>query len=593
MSTDTGFGSSSGVGGGSDSGDTGPAGFSGFSSGDHTSEGLGTPSIDLTEPGKEGSLSPFSDTGPSTDEPQSSGGGSVVQMMGGGGAAGGVAADEPAGAGSMGGGGGQDSVVSSDAGSGSADTSAPGSDGETAGTDSASQQNSGDDAAQSDPPDAWDASFEVQSYSAEFAPGGGSPESGESAEANANMISDHPSPQHTGSSNVQVNPGGVVGHSVDNPDTPGADITFFNPNEVEANHPTHSSGDHPDAPDSLDPNQNASDSNNPNADSSPGTSESQGNEAATQGDVHDQPPPGVEINTGEIDAAPGSDGLPGVGGIEWAADNLDELTRDGAPTAETGGHPEGSAEGSPTGELHGRDSGDGILDMIHNALDAMGMIPALGVVPDAVNTGLYLVQGDWRDAGFSAAAMVPALGQGATLTKQGLRLSREGAEALGKEGIERAARQASNLGGKAAKSEGALRASARRKAARVIEEQARRNGSHPAESLLNNARNGLVTRSSRKHSHLADNFLPDVVHGDTKASGAIHRLGIGDAHINQAIDAASERQGAIIQRTFYDVDGLPMDLESIKYGIKTETLKLSREQLKNLQVHPGWFPNDL
>jgi hypothetical protein len=70
------------------------------------------------------------------------------------------------------------------------------------------------------------------------------------------------------------------------------------------------------------------------------------------------------------------------------------------------------------------------------------MIPALGVVPDAIDTSIYVIQGDWADAGISAAAMVPVLGQGATLTRLGVRVSGESVQRLGREAIENGLRGA-------------------------------------------------------------------------------------------------------------------------------------------------------
>lgn len=69
--------------------------------------------------------------------------------------------------------------------------------------------------------------------------------------------------------------------------------------------------------------------------------------------------------------------------------------------------------------------GDNRIAALHGLLDVAGMIPALGVVPDAVNTGVYLIRGDWTNAGISAAAMVPVFGMGATLTRRGVKVSQD------------------------------------------------------------------------------------------------------------------------------------------------------------------------
>ena len=88
------------------------------------------------------------------------------------------------------------------------------------------------------------------------------------------------------------------------------------------------------------------------------------------------------------------------------------------------------------------------LEWVHLALDGAGMVPALGIVPDAVNTGLYLIEGDWVNAGISAVAMIPFLGEGATATKQGVRVSKEALERVRKDGLEQELKNAKHLAGK-------------------------------------------------------------------------------------------------------------------------------------------------
>lgn len=51
------------------------------------------------------------------------------------------------------------------------------------------------------------------------------------------------------------------------------------------------------------------------------------------------------------------------------------------------------------------------LDHVQNYLSAAGMTPALGIVPDAANTGISLLRGNLGDAGLNAAAMIPIGGQ--------------------------------------------------------------------------------------------------------------------------------------------------------------------------------------
>ena len=53
----------------------------------------------------------------------------------------------------------------------------------------------------------------------------------------------------------------------------------------------------------------------------------------------------------------------------------------------------------------------------HEVLDVAGMVPVLGVIPDAINAVAYLAEGDYVNAAISGAAMIPVYGQGATAGK--------------------------------------------------------------------------------------------------------------------------------------------------------------------------------
>jgi hypothetical protein len=78
--------------------------------------------------------------------------------------------------------------------------------------------------------------------------------------------------------------------------------------------------------------------------------------------------------------------------------------------AEEAGLPEGCTQPPP-----------GPLEILHTALDVAGLIPVLGVIPDAVNSGIYVVEGDWTNAGISAIAMIPAFGDAASIVRTGTR----------------------------------------------------------------------------------------------------------------------------------------------------------------------------
>lgn len=64
-----------------------------------------------------------------------------------------------------------------------------------------------------------------------------------------------------------------------------------------------------------------------------------------------------------------------------------------------------------------------VLDGIQLALDAAGMFPGLGAIPDLLNASIYALRGDWVSAGMSMVAAVPGIGDivgGAKLAYKGM-----------------------------------------------------------------------------------------------------------------------------------------------------------------------------
>ena len=64
---------------------------------------------------------------------------------------------------------------------------------------------------------------------------------------------------------------------------------------------------------------------------------------------------------------------------------------------------------------------DNWLENIHMGLDGAGLIPGVGIIPDTLNASIYAFEGDWANAGLSAGAMVPFVGQGVTAGKYGVK----------------------------------------------------------------------------------------------------------------------------------------------------------------------------
>ena len=60
---------------------------------------------------------------------------------------------------------------------------------------------------------------------------------------------------------------------------------------------------------------------------------------------------------------------------------------------------------------------DSVLDGIQLALDAAGLVPGVGAIPDLLNASISALRGDWAAAGLSVLAAVPVIGDAATAAK--------------------------------------------------------------------------------------------------------------------------------------------------------------------------------
>ena len=87
----------------------------------------------------------------------------------------------------------------------------------------------------------------------------------------------------------------------------------------------------------------------------------------------------------------------------------------------------------------------GPLQVMHLALDLAGLIPGVGVVADGANLIIYAAEGDWTNAGISAAALVPVIGGAAVVMRRGrqvVRVSGEVVEQMGRSRMTSALRRA-------------------------------------------------------------------------------------------------------------------------------------------------------
>jgi hypothetical protein len=87
----------------------------------------------------------------------------------------------------------------------------------------------------------------------------------------------------------------------------------------------------------------------------------------------------------------------------------------------------------------------GPLEILHDALDIAGLIPALGAIPDGINLIIYAAERDWANAGISAAAIIPVIGGAAVVVRRGrqvVRVSGEAVERVGRDQIAAGLREA-------------------------------------------------------------------------------------------------------------------------------------------------------
>ncbi|KYF79686.1 hypothetical protein BE18_35155 [Sorangium cellulosum] len=97
-------------------------------------------------------------------------------------------------------------------------------------------------------------------------------------------------------------------------------------------------------------------------------------------------------------------------------------------------------------------------DWVHTGLDIVGFIPGLGEIADGLNAVIYLAEGDYLNAGISAAGMIPFAGAAATGGRLAVKAGKAVAEAVGKEGAQEAAQQLGKQGAEQLGKQGAEQA---------------------------------------------------------------------------------------------------------------------------------------
>lgn len=76
-----------------------------------------------------------------------------------------------------------------------------------------------------------------------------------------------------------------------------------------------------------------------------------------------------------------------------------------------------------------------VLDGVQLALDAAGMVPVLGAIPDLINASISVIKGDWVGAGLSIVAAVPGVGDvvgGAKIAYKGAKIASKSTKSVTK-----------------------------------------------------------------------------------------------------------------------------------------------------------------
>lgn len=106
-----------------------------------------------------------------------------------------------------------------------------------------------------------------------------------------------------------------------------------------------------------------------------------------------------------------------------------------------------SAKGGGNGSASSRQSDNGSWwsrwgEWVHGALDGLGLVPVVGEAADGLNALIYLGEGRHLEAGISAVAMIPLLGDLGKGGKYAFKIGKEVVEEAGEAGAKRLAKEA-------------------------------------------------------------------------------------------------------------------------------------------------------
>jgi hypothetical protein len=93
------------------------------------------------------------------------------------------------------------------------------------------------------------------------------------------------------------------------------------------------------------------------------------------------------------------------------------------------------SQAAPIAVVEEADDGGGGLfgKIVHGTLDVGGFVPGLGAVPDLLNAGIYLAEGNTTAAAISGGAAIPIagdIGKGAKMTKEGIEAAAKSGKAV-------------------------------------------------------------------------------------------------------------------------------------------------------------------
>jgi WXG100 family type VII secretion target len=233
-------------------------------------------------------------------------------------------------------------------------------------------------------------------------------------------------------------------------------------------------------------------------------------------------------------------------------------------------------------------------EWLHGALDGLGLVPGVGELADGANALIYLAEGRHLEAGISAAAMIPIVGDVGKAGKYVVKAGKEVLEEAAEEGAERAAKEIVEVGGERTAREGvareagheasssapsvkgsskpeageALVGSSRRQMRDAAEKTIAADPDHPLRFLLDE--NGKFKKQSGlTHAELADR--PDLVqmgHIQSKKAGGQERLMLQGAWENQFNNVTIEsphKGGVVLDQAAIEIGGIAVDLQTAKF----------------------------